>query len=120
LKQIGRELNVRSVPTKHYLIVQCGRMEGFLVLDYMSRAAEAIGALAGWVRAGKIKTCGKALTTRRRRCGGCSRAATRASNYWASPSSSLQQMGLASTTLSSEAAEAASRKLESSLAVGFN
>ena len=42
-------------PTKHYLIVQRGRMDGFLVLDYMPRAAEAVGALAGWVRAGKIK-----------------------------------------------------------------
>ena len=41
-------------PTKHYLIVQ--RTDGGLpVLDYMSRAAEAIGALAGWVRAGKLK-----------------------------------------------------------------
>jgi hypothetical protein len=29
-------------------------MEGFIVLDCMPRAAEAIGALAGWV-AGKIK-----------------------------------------------------------------
>jgi predicted hotdog family 3-hydroxylacyl-ACP dehydratase len=53
------------------------------VLDYMSRAAEAIDALAGWVQAGKIKNkvdVGMALSTRRRRCGGCSRAATR-SNY---------------------------------------
>ena len=42
---------------KNYLnlVVQRGRMEGFLVLDYMSRAAEAIGALAGWVQAGKLK-----------------------------------------------------------------
>jgi NADPH-dependent curcumin reductase CurA len=41
---------------KNYLnlIVQRGRMEGFIVLDYMPRAAEAIGALAGWVQAGKI------------------------------------------------------------------
>jgi NADPH-dependent curcumin reductase CurA len=30
-------------------------MEGLLVLDCMPRAAEAIGALAGWVQAGKIK-----------------------------------------------------------------
>ena len=43
------------MPTKHYLIVQRGPMEGFPVLDYMSRAAEAIDALAGWVQAGKIK-----------------------------------------------------------------
>jgi NADPH-dependent curcumin reductase CurA len=43
---------------KNYLnlVVQRGRMEGFLVLDYLPRAAEAIGALAGWVQAGKIKT----------------------------------------------------------------
>ena len=37
------------------LIVQRGRMEGFIVLDYMPRAAEAVGALAGWVQSGKIK-----------------------------------------------------------------
>src|SRR5271156_3667723 len=42
---------------KNYLnlIVQRGRMEGFIVTDYMPRAAEAIGALAGWVQAGKLK-----------------------------------------------------------------
>jgi NADPH-dependent curcumin reductase CurA len=37
------------------LIVQRGRTEGFLVLDYMSRAAEAIDALAGWVQPFKIE-----------------------------------------------------------------
>jgi NADPH-dependent curcumin reductase CurA len=31
-------------------------MEGFLVLDCLPRAGEAIGALAGWVQAGRIKT----------------------------------------------------------------
>jgi NADPH-dependent curcumin reductase CurA len=42
---------------KNYLnlVVQRGRMEGFLVLDYMSRAGEAVGALAGWVQSGKLK-----------------------------------------------------------------
>jgi NADPH-dependent curcumin reductase len=30
-------------------------MEGFIVLDYLPRAAEAVSALAGWVQAGKIK-----------------------------------------------------------------
>ena len=45
--------------------------------------------------------------------------ATKASSC-VSPSSSLEQMGLASTILSAEAAEAASRKLEPSRAVGFN
>src|ERR1700677_1975749 len=46
---------------KNYLnlVTKRGRMEGFLVLDYMSRAGEAIGALAGWVQAGKVQTKGE-------------------------------------------------------------
>jgi len=42
---------------KNYLnlVVQRGRMEGFIVLDYMPRASEAVGALAAWVQSGKIK-----------------------------------------------------------------
>ena len=42
---------------KNYLnlVVQRGRMEGFIVLDYMPRVGEAVGALAGWVQSGKIK-----------------------------------------------------------------
>ena len=42
---------------KNYLnlVVQRGRMEGFLVLDYLPRADEAIGALAGWVQTGKLR-----------------------------------------------------------------
>jgi hypothetical protein len=42
---------------KNYLnlVVVRGRMEGFLVLDYLPRAGEAVAALAGWVQAGKIK-----------------------------------------------------------------
>ena len=42
---------------KNYLnlVVQRGRMEGFIILDYLPRASEAIGALAGWVQSGKIK-----------------------------------------------------------------
>jgi NADPH-dependent curcumin reductase len=51
--------NANELPPgpKNYLnlVVQRGRMEGFLVLDYMSRAGEAIAALAGWVQAGRIK-----------------------------------------------------------------
>jgi NADPH-dependent curcumin reductase CurA len=38
------------------LVRQRGRMEGFIVLDYFPRAAEAIGALAGWVQSGQLKT----------------------------------------------------------------
>ena len=42
---------------KNYLnlVRQRGRMEGFIILDYLPRAHEAIGALAGWVQAGKIR-----------------------------------------------------------------
>ncbi len=37
------------------LIVQRGRMEGFIVLDYLDRADEAIGELAGWVLGGELR-----------------------------------------------------------------
>jgi len=37
------------------LISQRGRMEGFIILDYMRRANEAIGELAGWVMGGDLK-----------------------------------------------------------------
>ena len=37
------------------LISMRGRMEGFIILDYMSRANEAIGELAGWVMGGELK-----------------------------------------------------------------
>jgi NADPH-dependent curcumin reductase len=42
---------------KNYLnlVVQRGRMEGFIVLDYMPRAKEAVSALAGWLKEGKLK-----------------------------------------------------------------
>jgi NADPH-dependent curcumin reductase len=37
------------------LVVKRGRMEGFIILDFLPRAAEAIGALAGWAAEGKLK-----------------------------------------------------------------
>jgi hypothetical protein len=37
------------------LLMRRGRMEGFIIIDYMPRAAEAVGALAGWLREGKLK-----------------------------------------------------------------
>ncbi len=42
---------------KNYLqlLIQRGRMEGFVVIDYMPRAAEAIEALSGWLREGKLR-----------------------------------------------------------------
>jgi len=49
-----------SIPTagpRNYLslLVRRGRMEGFIVLDYFPRSAEAVEALSGWVREGKLK-----------------------------------------------------------------
>jgi NADPH-dependent curcumin reductase len=42
---------------KNYLnlVVKRGRMEGFLVLDYMARAMEAVMPLLGWVQSGELK-----------------------------------------------------------------
>ncbi len=37
------------------LIVMRGRMEGFIILDYLHRADEAIGDLATWVMGGELK-----------------------------------------------------------------
>ena len=37
------------------LISRRGRMEGFIYSDYTPRTTEAIGAVAGWVQAGRIK-----------------------------------------------------------------
>jgi NADPH-dependent curcumin reductase CurA len=37
------------------LLLKRGRMEGFLVLDYMRRAGEAVSALSQWVGEGRIK-----------------------------------------------------------------
>ena len=78
---------------KNYLnlIVQRGRMEGFLMLDYISRAAEAIGALAGWVKRESLGTKSTYSTTwreRPQRYGSCLKAATRASSSCASRSKS--------------------------------
>jgi hypothetical protein len=38
-----------------HLLTRRGRMEGFLFLDYLHRAAEATAALSGWIRDGKLK-----------------------------------------------------------------
>jgi NADPH-dependent curcumin reductase CurA len=42
---------------KNYLklIVQRGRMEGFIIMDYMPRAAEAIKDIAQWMKEGRFK-----------------------------------------------------------------
>jgi hypothetical protein len=36
------------------LVVQRGRMEGFIILDYVGRFGEAVPKLAEWVRSGAI------------------------------------------------------------------
>jgi NADPH-dependent curcumin reductase CurA len=38
------------------LIIRRGRMEGFLILDYLGRFPEAQTEMAGWVAAGQIKS----------------------------------------------------------------
>ncbi len=37
------------------LVMKRGRMEGFIVLDYLPRAGEAVTALSGWLRDGRLK-----------------------------------------------------------------
>lgn len=36
------------------LIIQRGRMQGFIILDYAKRFPEAVGALLGWIKEGKL------------------------------------------------------------------
>ena len=42
---------------KNYLnlLLKRGRMEGFIILDYYSRSAEAVAALSGWLADGRLK-----------------------------------------------------------------
>jgi NADPH-dependent curcumin reductase CurA len=40
---------------QRYLLVKRARMQGFLVLDYAERYAEAVQQLAQWVREGLIR-----------------------------------------------------------------
>jgi NADPH-dependent curcumin reductase CurA len=50
--------DVRQPPgPKNYLnlLLQRGRMEGFIVIDFMPRALEAVTTLSGWMREGKLK-----------------------------------------------------------------
>ncbi len=46
----------RGAGPKNYmnLVIKRGRMEGFLVSDFMKRAPEAVAALAGWVASGDL------------------------------------------------------------------
>jgi NADPH-dependent curcumin reductase len=55
ISQYGATGPRRGIENTSALIIRRARMEGFLVLDYASRFAEAQGALAGLVLAGQIK-----------------------------------------------------------------
>ena len=37
------------------LVVMRARMEGFIVIDYMDRAGEAVAQLMNWIQAGELK-----------------------------------------------------------------
>jgi NADPH-dependent curcumin reductase CurA len=47
---------VRGPSNYMSLLVNRARMEGFVVVDYMSRAPEAVREMAGWIAAGKLVT----------------------------------------------------------------
>ncbi len=47
--------NARGPGNYSMLIIKRGRMEGFLILDYFARFAEAQAELAGWLAAGELK-----------------------------------------------------------------
>lgn len=53
------QYNSNELPAgpKHYmnLLLQRGRMEGFLVTDFLPRAGEAVAELSGWIQSGKLK-----------------------------------------------------------------
>jgi hypothetical protein len=36
------------------LVMMRGRMEGFIVIDYLPRATEAVKEISGWIREGRI------------------------------------------------------------------
>jgi NADPH-dependent curcumin reductase len=46
--------SVRGPSNYMSLLVNRGRMEGFVVVDYMSRAPEAVREMAGWIAEGKL------------------------------------------------------------------
>ena len=49
------KLTSMSGPSNYMsLLVNRARMEGFVVIDYMGRAPEAVGEMAGWIAEGKL------------------------------------------------------------------
>jgi len=54
---IARYGSAQVFGPKNYLrlLVQRGRMEGFIILDYLPRAAESVAELSAWLRDGRLK-----------------------------------------------------------------
>jgi NADPH-dependent curcumin reductase CurA len=55
ISQYNAEGNVRGPANYLSMISARARMEGFVIIDYMQRAEEAIAAMAPWAAAGKLK-----------------------------------------------------------------
>jgi NADPH-dependent curcumin reductase CurA len=55
ISQYNAEGNVRGPANYLSMISARARMEGFVIIDYMHRAEEAIAAMAPWAAAGKLK-----------------------------------------------------------------
>jgi hypothetical protein len=55
ISQYNSTERVKGPSNYMMLLVMRARMEGFLVMDYASRSAEAAREMAGWVREGKLK-----------------------------------------------------------------
>jgi NADPH-dependent curcumin reductase CurA len=55
ISQYNSTTGVAGLKNYLSLLVNRARMEGFVVPDYMPRAAEAVRALLGWIAEGKLK-----------------------------------------------------------------
>jgi NADPH-dependent curcumin reductase CurA len=54
ISQYNKLDDVRGPSNYMSLLVNRARMEGFVVIDYMGRAPEAVREMAGWIAAGKL------------------------------------------------------------------
>jgi NADPH-dependent curcumin reductase len=54
ISQYNNMTSMRGPSNYMSLLVNRARMEGFVVIDYMSRAPEAVGEMAGWIAEGKL------------------------------------------------------------------
>ncbi len=54
ISQYNNMTSMRGPSNYMSLLVNRARMEGFVVIDYMGRAPEAVGEMAGWIAEGKL------------------------------------------------------------------